>query len=209
MSRAVLCEGKRDVRLLKRFYERRDRPVSFDTFHGERHESSELKSVEGNELRRFTGRRNDDDVFLKSEGGVEELKPLFVRLARSFFYEWQVDVCLVVDLDERDHDRWDETSDTDRYDDLVSDLDERVGGIHGSQSNVEHEQFYRKGRHVLASSMLFDIERHEPTAFDVLAFRTSLEDAAEIADGDDESTENEKLDELLSGEGGETIRRVL
>lgn len=200
-DRVVLCEGERDVRLLERFHDR-ERQCSCDTFHGGNHTADELKNFESNKLQQFTGRRNEDDVFLKSEGGLEELKPLFARLARALFHTFEVAVCLLVDLDRDDHDRWDGPAGVERYHDLIGDLDKQVGDIYSADCGVEHDQFRLRGEALLAAQATFTHDTHASASFDVLAFRSSLEDAAGTADDGDDSDdgeeEAEKLDAFLT-----------
>jgi len=205
-DRVVLCEGPRDVRLLERFHDR-DRHCSCDTFYGKNHSADDLKNFESNELKRFTGRRNRDDVFLKSEGGLPDLKPLFARLVKPLFHTFEVAVCLVVDLDKEDYDRWDGLAGRERYHDLLGDLDERVDGIYTRNCGVTHDQFYRKGQYTFAAQATFTHDRYQPASFDVLAFRSSLEDAAEIT-GEDDEDEAAKLDTFLT-ENPESFDRVL
>ena len=206
-DRVVLCEGRRDVRLLERFHDR-ERQCSYDTFYGGNHTADDLKNFESNRLQQFTGRRNADDVFLKSEGGLAELKPLFARLARALFHTFEVAVCLLVDLDRDDHDRWDDPAGVERYHDLLSDLDERVGDIHSVDCGVEHDQFRLRGEALLAAQATFTHDRYAPASFDVLAFRSSLEDAAGITDEDDAETERVKVDTFLT-ENPEPFDRLL
>ncbi|ERH13277.1 MAG: hypothetical protein J07HB67_02315 [halophilic archaeon J07HB67] len=206
-DRVVLCEGRRDVRLLKRFHDR-ERHCSCDTFHGGNYTADNLKNFESNKLQQFTGRRNRDDVFLKSEGGLTDLKPLFARLARPLFHTFEVAVCLVVDLDRADHDRWDGLGGRKRYHDLLDGLDERVDDIYTRNCGITHDQFYRRGQYTFAAQATFTHDGYAPAAFDVLAFRSSLEDAAGITDEDDEEDETAKLDAFLT-ENPESFDRVL
>lgn len=105
-DKIVLCEGKRDVWLVETYYEEVTHSVAVDSFVADDYQRTSLKSVESNTIKRFLDRRNRDDVLVKSEGGIPDLKWLFVKLSRALFRLWDVDVCLVVDLDEADHDRW-------------------------------------------------------------------------------------------------------
>ena len=204
----VLCEGKRDVRLLARFYSRANRSVSIDRFCAENYFASELEDIESNRLHRFTERRNRDDVFLKSEAGIENLKPLFAQLAPMLFHRKEVAVCLVVDLDKKDHNRWEGPAGRDRYHSILSDFDERVDDIHTGDCGVEHTEFHRKTRTMFVGRATFWYDGYAPAPFDVLAFRSSLEDAAGIEDEDDDDEETEKLDQFLR-KNGEPFERVL
>ena len=192
---------------MARFHDR-ERHCSYDTFHGGNHTADDLKNYESNRLSEFTGRRNPHDVFIKSEGGLSDLKPCFARLARALFHEFGVAVCLVVDLDKRDHDRWDGLGGVERYRDLVAELDERVRGIYSGDCGIGHERFHRKRQTMLAAEASFTHSRYAPATFDVLAFRASLEDAAGITDDESDDDEVEKLDRFVD-ENTRLFDRVL
>jgi hypothetical protein len=126
------------------------------------------------------------------------------------FHTFEVAVCLLVDLDRDDHDRWDGSAGVERYYDLIEDLDKRVGDIYSADCGVEHDQFRLRGEALLAAQATFTHDTHAPESFDVLAFRSSLEDAAGIGDddGDDGGEEAERLNAFLTA-NPEPFDRVL
>jgi hypothetical protein len=181
--------------LVETYYEEVTHSVAVDSFVADDHQRTSLKSVESNTIKRFLDRRNRDDVLVKSEGGIPDLKWLFVKLSRALFRLWDVDVCLVVDLDEADHDRWSGQSDDDRYHDLVEELDERIGDNYdGATFGVEHGEFHARSGAQIAGRATFCDGSTPVEPFDLLAFRSDLEDAAGIdTEEDDDDTQREKL----------------
>ncbi len=210
MDRVVLCEGKRDVRLVEKFYELERTGVEVGTFLGEEVAHSDLKNRESVTFRNFLERRNPNDVLAKSENGVENLEQLFVKLARHFLKQRSVRVCLLIDLDKKNYYHPSYASDTATYRELLEDLDERVGdNYRGSDLRIERDGLHRKSSAQIAGEATLHSERGEIGAFDLLAFRSDLEDAAEILDGDSSEVEDGKLREFLSGTTADPMRDVL
>lgn len=210
MDRVVLCEGKRDVRLVEKFYELERSGVEVGTFLGEEEAHWDLKNRESDAFRNFLERRNPNGVLAKSENGVTNLERLFAKLARHFLKQRNVRVCVLVDLDKKNYDHLSYASEVDKYRELLADLDARVrGNYSGSDLRIERESLYRKSSAQIAGEATLHSERGEIGAFDVLAFRSDLEDAAEILDGDSSETEDGKLREFLSGTTADPMRDVL
>jgi 5S rRNA maturation endonuclease (ribonuclease M5) len=210
MDRVVLCEGKRDVKLVEKFYERERSGVEVGTFLGEEVAHSELKNRESATFRNFLERRNPNDVLAKSENGVTNLERLFAKLARHFLKQRSVQVCVLIDLDKKNYDHLNHASEMDKYRELLNDLDERVrGNYSGSNLRVERDGVHRRSSAQIAGEAILHSERDEIGSFDVLAFRSDLEDAAEILDGDSAEIEDGKLREFLGGTGADPMRDVL
>ena len=189
MKKLVLSEGKRDVRLVEVFYEELDDDVSVDTFYGEDVDYQRLKPRESNEIRKFLGRRNPDDVLAKSENGKENLKRVFTKLV-SFLAAQDVTVTLLIDLDGNGLDA------------LLDDLDTRVAdNYQGNEFAIQEVERLARSRQLIATQTELYSERDgRRGTFELVAFREDLETAADVRDSDDDDTEGEKLREFVADE---------
>jgi hypothetical protein len=211
MDRVVLCEGKRDVKLVEQFYEETRSGVEVTTFLGEQVHHSNLKNRESAALRNFTERRNPYDVLAKSENGVTNLERVFVKLARHLLQQPDFRVCLLTDLDKKNYDHLSHASDTRKYRELVSDLDERIrDNYRGSDLRLERNDLHAKSPVQIAGEATLHSGQGAIGAFDVLAFRSDLEDAAEIAKDDDSTDEQvRKLTEFVLDRASGPMYEVL
>lgn len=210
MDRVVLCEGKRDVKFVETFYELERDGVDVKRFLGEEIGHSELKNHDSNAVRNFTDRRNPYDALVKSENGVTDLERVFVKLARFLLQKPDFRVCFLIDLDKKNYDHLDYASDTRKYRELLDGLDERVrDNYRGSNLRIERDGLHRKSSAQIAGEATLRSDGGEIGTFDVLAFRSDLEDAAEILDGDSTAVEEDKLVEFLDGADAEPMRDVL
>ncbi len=195
----VLCEGKRDVRLVETYYELHDDTVRVDTFIGESVPHSRQKNEDSRRIRNFVEPRNPYDVLVKSEEGDETLKPLFVKLINRLV---TVDprVCLLIDLDTAPM-----GSHRSNYRELIADLDQRVSDNYsGNEYGIETtERLDRSSQQVATRCRLTD-RTGVRGMFSILAFHTSLEDAANTAHGD----ENEQIETFVTSDAAAPMRAV-
>lgn len=186
MKQVVLAEGKRDVKLVEQYYERQSEDVRVKRFIGEEVEHSRLKNEESEAITNFLERRNPYQVLAKSENGKPDLKRVFTKLVNTLLHR-NLDLCLLVDLDTRSYDR------------LIADLDERVrSNYSGNTFEISRVELIDESSAQLAArNQLIDDGRTVGT-FTVLAFRSNLEKAANVADEDSEAAEAEKLRKFLA-----------
>lgn len=190
MKRVVLCEGRRDVRLVETFYDELADDVSLDTFYGEDVAYERLRAQESDAIRNFRERRNPYDVLAKSENGKPDLKRVFTKLIRVLA-RWDIAVTLLVDLDGGS------------LDDLLADLDTRVrDNYSGQEFGVEFSERVNASSEQTAAVAEFRSRRDGQSidTFDVVAFHHDLETSADI-DGSEQGTEErEKLVDLVTDE---------
>lgn len=209
-GRVVFCEGKRDVRLVERFYELERTGVSVDTFLGEEVDHERLRNFERRKLENFAERRNPYDTLVKSENGIEKLETQFATLCHFLLKRPAYDVCYLTDLDKKDYDHLQHGSDVRKYRELLETLDERVQSVHqGQDYRIEWSDPSDKTRVQLAGEATLHSADGPLGTFDVLAFRSDLEDSAGIDDLRDYETEGERLDSFLSDRDSRLLSRVL
>ena len=199
----VLCEGKRDVRLLEAYYETHDPDVQTDRFIGEEVPHSEQKNTEARKIRNFVEPRNPYDALLKSEEG-DTLVPLFVKLVGRLV---RVDprICLVIDLDTEAMESY-----RANYEALVDDLDRRVGDNYsGSEYGIETVDRLARSQELLATRCRLTDRDGTRGTFSVLAFRTNLEDAAETGDYHSDETQKQQLREFVTSDAADPMHAVL
>lgn len=208
MDRVVLCEGKRDVKLIEQYYEQSQGSPELNRVHGENIDHSNLKNRESDAVRNFTERRNPYDILVKSENGVPNLKRLFVKIADFLMKQPEFRVCLLIDLDEKGYDHLDHTSNTRRYRELLSELDTRVGdNYQGKDLKIQQDSIHTRSSVQIAGEATLRSAQGPVGSFDVLAFHSDLEDAAGISDGD-EITEDERLGNFLNSDASDPMERI-
>lgn len=182
MKRIVLSEGKRDVVFVEQFLERQSGDNRVTRFVGEDVQHSRLKNRESECIRNFLEPRNPYDCLVKSENGKADLKRVFAKLVR-FLVSSDAEVCLLIDLDSRPLDA------------LFDDLDDRVAECYsGKEYEIVHSETVAQSDVQIGATAELRSDGDVRGEFDVLAFRSSLEDAAGIDDTDDQEG---KLGELL------------
>lgn len=185
MKRVVMSEGKHDIAFVEQFLQQRSGEFMVDTFVGEDVEHSRQKNAESDCIRNFLERRNPYDVLVKSENGKPDLKRVFVKLV-NFLVDLDAEVCLLIDLDSRSLGA------------LIDDLDAGVRtNYDGKDYAIEHaETVVRTETQIAARGRL--LSDGEPQGeFDVLAFRSCLEDAAAIEDDDSPEAIEDKLADFV------------
>ncbi len=198
MKQVVLSEGKRDVELVRCYYEQFHGDKRMKTFVGEQVEYSELKNRESNAIENFLEPRNPYDVLAKSENGKPDLKMIFTKMIR-YLSSRGVQVCLLIDLDGNDHGE------------LIRDLHERVRtNYEGSNLEVRHdERIDRSSAQIATRNHLLE-DGDVRGAFDVVAFHSDLETALEIGNDDSDDVEGRKLREFVSDDRhASPLHRVL
>lgn len=191
MKRIVLCEGKRDVKFVKCFYAHRSSDTDVATFLAEQVEYSRLKNRETSAIRNFLEPRNPYHVLAKSENGKPDLKRIFVKLVNHLLGR-DVHLCLLIDLDG--------TSDVD---DLFAELHRRVqDNYEGRNFGIQQADVIDTTEDQIAVCGQLTTQTSVRGEFDVLAFRTNLEDAAAIRDEDSEAAEETKLREFVTEDRG-------
>lgn len=190
MKTLVLCEGRRDVELVKQYYQLTDAEIPVTTFIGEQVEYSRLKNRESNAIRNFLEDRNPYRVLAKSENGKSALKRIFTKLAR-FFSGLDADVCLVIDLDGGG------------YEDLIKELDERVrNNFDGQELRISDPKLLDDSPAQVAVRAGISVDGSLRSDFDVLAFRHSLEEATNIGHDGRAQDEAEQLRRFVSDDSG-------
>ena len=186
MKRVVMCEGKRDVTFVERYYDTRPGETLVTTFIGETVKHSRLKNEESESIANFLERRNPYDVLAKSENGKQDLKMAFTKLVNHLVRQ-PIELCLLIDLDDRS------------YPQLIDDLDTRVrDNYDGRTLGVTHQERLDRTPELLVTSSRLEANEEPVGEFSILAFQSCLEDAAAIEDGDCRETESQKLDRLLA-----------
>lgn len=198
MKQVVLSEGKRDVELVRCYYEQFHSDLRVDTFIAEEEPYSDLKHSESNAIENFLERRNPYDVFAKSENGKSDLKLIFIKLIR-YLMKQDVQVCLLIDLDGGDQGR------------LIEELDERVRrnfeGTHLEIGNDDRIQ--RSPAQVATRHQLFE-NGNLLGAFELIGFHYKLETAAGIdKENDSEEVQERKLREFVNDDRASPMHRVL
>lgn len=200
MKRLVLSEGRRDVRLVELFYETATTETSVDTFYGEDVSYERLKSHESEKIRNFLERRNPYDVLVKSENGKPDLKRVFSKLA-SFLVTADVTLVLLIDLDGGS------------LEELIDDLDTRVEDTYqGRRLGIRDVEQIERNRVLLANrvELYSKSDGHRQGCFDLVAFHEDLETAIGLDSADEDSEEERKLRDLVTGEQSvEPLRSVL
>lgn len=185
MKRIVLCEGKRDVQFLVIYYQDHSGDLEVNTFHGEEVSHSRLTNEESQKIRNFQEARNPYDILIKSENGVETLKHVFIKLVH-WLVRSDLDLCLLIDLD------------CGSYEALIEDLDHRVrSNYQGKELGITHDELVERGQNIRACTCRLTSARGTAGAFDLLAFDSNLEEAANISDEDTWEEESRKLREFI------------
>ena len=200
----VLCEGKRDVRLVESFYTERRRDVSVTRFLGETVEHSRQKNVESRAIRNFIEPYNPYDVLVKSEEGDDTLLPLFVKLVDHLI---RIDPkpCLLIDLDTAP-----DESRADTYRTLIENVNERVSDNYsGKCYGVETVDRLSRSRELLATRCHLTDSDGVRGEFSVLAFHTNLEDAVETGGHHSEERQGEQLQAFVTSDDADPMREVL
>ncbi len=209
-QRVVLCEGKRDVRLVEKFYELEYSDVDVDQFIAEDVDHQRLRNFERRKLQNFTERRNPYDVLVKSENGIDNLETQFVGLCQYLLKPPEYRLCLLTDLDKKDYDRLTHGSDSSKYREMLQELDKRVQSVHsGREYRIEWTDPDTKTRVQVAGEATLHGRQGPVGDFDVLAFRSDLEDASDIRDNDGDEIESDKLRSFLSSRESRAMTRVL
>lgn len=187
MKQVVLSEGKWDVKLVSYYYEQFHSDLLVDTFIGEEIPYSDLKNQESNAIENFLEPRNPYDVLVKSENGKSDLKLIFVKLVRYLLGQ-DVQVCLLIDLDGGDHDR------------LLRELDEQVRSNYDGRECeiVSQEPLAKSPVQVCSRNRLLE-DGSVRGEFDVVAFRHTLDTAADIdKETDSDEVKERKLREFVT-----------
>ncbi|MEZ3144491.1 hypothetical protein [Halobaculum sp. MBLA0143] len=209
-DRVVLCEGKRDVRLVEQFYELEYAGVEVDRFLAEDVDHQRVRNFERRKLQNFTERRNPYDVLVKSENGVENLEFQFAGLCNVLLKQPDYEVCLLTDLDKKNYDHLTHGSDIRKYRELLKQLDERIQSVHeGRAYEIEWSDPHAKTSVQVAGEATLHSKQGPVGSFDVLAFRSDLEEASDIRDGDRDETEGDKLRSFLASADSRAMTRVL
>ncbi|WP_276279605.1 hypothetical protein [Halorussus caseinilyticus] len=190
MSKIVFSEGKRDVRFVRKFFDRYHDNPRIDPLVIENVSKDEMRNRESNKIRRFLDGWNDYNLLVKSENGKPNLKAGFSSVVRHLANK-PVEKYVLVDLD------------TTEIDGFVDDIRERVRQRHqGTGLRIGDAEQVCRCREMVAKEVALENDRgSDPrTGFTVLAFRDNLEVAAGIdKDEDDPEDEAEKLASLLDG----------
>lgn len=198
MKRVVLSEGKRDVSLVEQYCELVDSDVRVKTFVGEEVAHSRLKNEESEAIRNFLEPRNPYQVLAKSENGKPDLVKAFVKLA-NFLVSRDVEVCLLIDLDGTD------------LGDLIDELDTKVrSNYDGRDFAIERDSVLDRSDALVAARSCLRSGDDVVGTFEVLAFRSDLECAANIDSEDPWETQEDKLCEFIEDQHRSSpLRRVL
>lgn len=185
MKRVVLSEGKRDVSLVEQHCDLIESEIEVTTFVGEEVAHSRLKNEESEQIRNFLEPRNPYQVLAKSENGKPDLIRAFVKLA-NFLLSRDVRVCLLIDLDGDD------------LGDLIGELDERVrDNYDGREFAIERDATLERSDALVAARSRLRSGGDEVGTFEVVAFRSDLEDATDIHADDSWDTQTDKLCEFI------------
>lgn len=189
MSKIVFSEGERDVRFMRKFFDRYHDNPQIDDLVMENVSQGVMFRDESDKIESFLGSWNDHNLLLKSENGKPNLKTTFSFIIRDLANE-SVEKYVLVDLD------------TTEIDEFVGDIRERVRSRHGSSGlQLGESELLRRCPEMVAKEVELRNERgRDPrTGFTVLAFREDLEAVAGVVDEDTPEEEAEKLMSLLDG----------
>src|SRR6056297_1374234 len=117
MSKIVFSEGERDVRFMRKFFDRYHDNPRIDQLVIENVSKDEMRNRESNKIRRFLDGWHDYNLLVKSENGKPNLKAGFSSVIRRLANK-PVEKYVLVDLDTRD------------IDDFVGDISERIRQRH-------------------------------------------------------------------------------
>lgn len=187
MAKIVFSEGERDVRFMRKFFERYHDEPRIDQLVIEDVARDELFNRESDKISSFLGSWNDHNLLVKSENGKSNLKSGFSFVIRDLATR-PVEKYVLVDLDRRG------------IDEFVDDVQERIRGRHGGGGlRVDDTERLERCREMVATQVELRNERgRDPrTGFTVLAFREDLETVAGVTDDDGPDEEAEKLMSLL------------
>jgi hypothetical protein len=189
MAKIVFSEGERDVRFMRKFFDRyHDNPRIDDLVIGNVSQGA-MFNQESDKIESFLGSWNDHNLLVKSENGKPNLKDGFSFVIRDLAND-PVEKYVLADLDNRD------------FDAFVDDIRERVRErCTGTGLRVGETERIGRCREMIAKEVELRNERgRDPrTGFTVLAFRQNLEVVADIQDEDGPEEEVEKLMSLLDG----------
>jgi hypothetical protein len=189
MSKIVFSEGERDVRFMRKFFDRYHDNPRIDELVIENVSRDEMLGTESDKIEAFLGSWNNHDLLIKSENGTPNLQTAFSFVIRDLAMR-PVEKYVLVDLD------------TGGIDEFVDDIRKRVrqrhagGGLRVGRTNLIGRCPEMVAREVELQN---DRGRDPRTGFSVLAFRRDLEAVADIRDEDEPGEEAEKLLALLDG----------
>lgn len=190
MSKIVFSEGERDVRFMRKFFDRYHDNPQIDDLVMENVSQGVMFRDESDKIESFLGSWNDHNLLVKSENGKPNLKTTFSFIIRDLASE-PVEKYVLVDLD------------TTEIDDFVGDIRERVRQRHrGAGLRIGETERFGRCREMVVQNVTLENERgNDPrTGFTILAFREDLEVAAGIDKKvDAPKDEAEKLASLLDG----------
>ncbi|NEU55714.1 hypothetical protein [Halorussus sp. MSC15.2] len=190
MAKIVFSEGERDVRFMRKFFDKYHDNPQFDQLVIGNLSQDEMLHEESDKIRSFLGGWNDHNLLVKSENGKPNLKRGFSFVIRDLATK-PVEKYVLVDLD------------TTEIDGFVDDIRERVRKRHrGTGLRIGEVKSLRRCHEMVAQEVTLENERgRDPrTGFTILAFREDLETAAGIDKDEDDSEEQaEKLASLLDG----------
>lgn len=189
MSKIVFSEGERDVRFIRKFFDRYHENPRIDELVIGNVTRDEMFSKESDKISAFLGSWNDYNLLVKSENGTPNLQTGFSFVIRDLAMR-PVEKYVLVDLDTRG------------IDEFIGDIRERVHQRHaGAGLRIGESELVRRCPEMVVKEVELQNERsRDPrTGFTVLAFRQDLEAVADIRDEDEPEQEAEKLLTLLDG----------
>lgn len=197
MKPVILCEGKRDVKLIECYYEHIPGEFEVKSFIGEEVPHSKLTNRESELIRDFPDRWNPYDVLVKSENGITNLQKVFGKLAK-FLFDQHIQLCLMVDLDGGE------------YDEFLAELTEHIQSRQGPSFEVVRKKRVQRNATLLATRNQLHNDGATYGSFDVIAFHSRLETALDIDKRKDSRTVQHKiLREFVTDDRAKPIHRVL
>lgn len=189
MSKIVFSEGERDVRFMRKFFDRYHDNPRIDELVIGNVSRDDMLGKESDKIEAFLGSWNDYNLLVKSENGTPNLQTSFSFVIRDLAMR-PVEKYVLVDLD------------TTGINEFIDDIRQRVHQRHaGAGLRVGGSELIGRCPEMIAKEVKLQNERgRDPrTGFTVLAFRQDLEAVAGILDEDEPEEEAEKLLELLDG----------
>lgn len=189
MSKIVFSEGERDVRFMRKFFDRYHDNPRIDQLVLENVSRDEMFNKESDKISAFLGSWNDHNLLIKSENGTPNLQTGFSFVIRDLAMR-PVEKYVLADLD------------TKGIDEFVDDVRKRVRQRHaGAGLRVGETDTIGRCREMIVKEVELQNERgRDPrTGFTVLAFRQDLEAVADITAEDGPEQEAGKLLSLLDG----------
>jgi hypothetical protein len=181
-----LCEGKWDLKLLKKYLSKKSPRSSPEYFKMESVDKNQ-RGIETDKIRDLKNEYHPTDILVKSENGRKFFKRTYAASIMTFV-EASFDLKILCDFDHNGIDRW------------VNDVNEKVEGKYTTpvETSVHRQKFTSDS--VSSYIMNIEINNEVKKQFGLVGFETKMEEAAGIDKGIHDRSDNERLVGSLSEE---------